>query len=119
MIFIGTDIIEISRINKIIRDKGHHFLAHIFTNNEQSICNAKSSPSIHYSGKFAAKEAVKKALLSSNLKKNISLKTIEIQNELNGAPNVVIKENKDLFNIQVSISHTKDYAIAMAILQIK
>ena len=56
---IGTDIVELSRIKQIITAKGQRFLSHIFTENEQSICNAKVSPHIHYGGKFAAKEAVK------------------------------------------------------------
>ena len=120
MIYIGTDIVQISRIDKLISDKGQRFLSHVFTENEQSICNAKASPHIHYGGKFAAKEAVKKALLSSNDKKNIPFCSIEIQNRVDGAPEVIL--NKDigcLVNLQVSISHTVEYATATAILEVK
>ena len=120
MIYVGTDIIKISRIEKIITEKGHRFISHIFTVTEQSACNSKSSPHIHYGGKFAAKEAVKKAILSSNQKKNILLNTIEIQNKDDGAPIVKLKE--DLLrkaNIQISISHTDEYATAVAILEFK
>ena len=120
MIYIGTDIVQISRINKVINEKGQRFLSHVFTKNEQSICNAKVSPQIHYGGKFAAKEAVKKALLSSRRKKNIPLSRIEIQNNEDGAPIVILKdETGGLEDIHVSISHTDDYAIATAILEIK
>ena len=120
MIYIGTDIVQISRIDKLISDKGQRFLSHIFTENEQSICNAKASPHIHYGGKFAAKEAVKKALLSSNDKKNIPFCSIEIQNSLDGAPNVILKDDIGcLGNLQVSISHTDEYATATAILEIE
>ena len=119
MIYIGTDIVKISRIKRIIADKGQRFLSHVFTENEQFICNAKVSPHIHYGGKFAAKEAVKKALLSSNEKKIIPLSSIEIQNKIDGAPKVIIKDNTySSENIQVSISHTDDYATATAILEI-
>ena len=120
MIYVGTDIIKISRIEKIITEKGQQFLSHIFTPIEQSTCNSKSSPHIHYGGKFAAKEAVKKAILSSNQKKNILLNTIEIQNKDDGAPVAILKE--DLLgkvNIQISISHTEEYATAVAILEFK
>ena len=55
MIFIGTDIVKISRIDEIINKKGIKFLSHIFTKSEQSYCNNKVSPSMHYGGKFAAK----------------------------------------------------------------
>ena len=120
MIYIGTDIIQISRIGKLISDKGQRFLSHVFTENEQSSCNAKASPHIHYGGKFAAKEAVKKALLSSNEKNIIPFCSIEIQNRVDGAPEVIL--NKDigcLVNLQVSISHTDEYATATAILEVK
>ena len=54
MIFVGTDIVPISRIDKLIQEKGEHFLDHVFSKVEQKFCNDKASPSIHYSGKFAA-----------------------------------------------------------------
>ena len=70
MIYIGTDIIKIARINKIIETKGQRFLSRIFTDSEQSICNSKASPPMFYGGKFAAKEAVMKAL-GTGIRKNI------------------------------------------------
>ena len=71
MIYIGTDIVSISRISRIISYKGHRFLNHVFTKTEQTLCEAKISPAIHYGGKFAAKEAVKKAIISSKVMKEI------------------------------------------------
>ena len=94
MIFVGTDIVTISRIDKIIQEKGEHFLDHIFSKNEQNICNTKKLPSIHYSGEFAAKEAVKKAILSSKSISAIPLRSIEINNDTDGAPLVQIDKNK-------------------------
>ena len=120
MIFVGTDIVPLSRIDKMIQEKGEHFLDHVFSKNEQNICNGKSSPSIHYSGKFAAKEAVKKAILSSKTTPDISLRSIEINNDTDGAPFVQI--DKDIINfnnLKVSISHAGEYAIATAILELK
>ena len=120
MIYIGTDIVKISRIDKLISDKGKRFLSHVFTEKEQSICNAKVSPHIHYGGKYAAKEAVKKALLSSNEKKNIPFSSIEIQNKVDGAPMVILNDDMGCSgNLQVSISHTDEYATATAILEIE
>ena len=113
MIYIGTDIVNLSRIKRIILDKGQRFLSHVFTKNEQSICKAKASPHIHYGGKFAAKEAVKKALLSSNDKNNIPFCSIEIQNRGDGAPKVILNDGMGCSgNLQVSISHTDEYATA-------
>ena len=46
MIFVGTDIVPINRIEKLIKEKGIHFLNHVFTKLEQNICDGKNSPSI-------------------------------------------------------------------------
>ena len=81
MIFVGTDIVPINRVKKLIKEKGTHFLNHVFTKSEQNICVGKNSPSIHYSGKFAAKEAIKKTLLSAKSFPHIPFKSIEIQND--------------------------------------
>ena len=120
MIFVGTDIVPISRIDKLINEKGDHFLNHIFTSREQDICNKKSSPSIHYSGKFAAKEAVQKAILSSKSVLTITHRSIEIHNDKDGMPFVKIKKNGFEFeNLRISISHAGNYATATAILELK
>ena len=120
MIFVGTDIVPISRIDNMIKEKGDHFLSHIFSTAEQDICNKKASPSIHYSGKFAAKEAVKKAILSSKSALTIPLSSIEIDNDNDGMPLVQIQGNGfDFIHVKVSISHAGDYAIATAILELK
>ena len=120
MIYVGTDIVPISRIDKIIKEKGDHFLNHIYSTAEQDVCNKKASPSIHYSGKFAAKEAVKKAILISKPLITIPLSSIEIQNDKDGMPLVQIQGNRfDFENLKISISHAGDYAIATAILELK
>ena len=120
MIYVGTDIVQTSRIDKMIQEKGDHFLSHIFSTTEQDICNKKVSPSIHYSGKFAAKEAVKKAILSSKAVLIVPLTSIQIQNDMDGMPLVQIQiHGFDFKNLNVSISHAGDYAIATAILELK
>jgi len=120
LIFLGTDIVSILRIRGIIKKKSNSFLDRIYTQKEQNYCNAKNNSSTHYSGKFAAKEAVKKALLSSNIIQNISLKNIEILNRNDGCPFVKIKNlsiNSD--SILLSISHTDEFATAVSILKTK
>ena len=119
MIFVGTDIVPIIRIENLIKEKGKRFLNHIYTELEQNVCNAKKSPFIHYSGKFAAKEAVKKALLSSKLTKDIPLVSIEIQNDDDGTPFVHIPQESIKYEqLQISISHAGEYATATAILKL-
>ena len=116
MISIGTDIVKVSRIKNLLTTKEEKFLNKVFTEEEIFYCNSNSNPEIHFSGKYAAKEAVKKALLSNDLIKQISLKNIKILNRDNKAPYVVIDNIMDL-NCNVSISHEEEYAIAFVLIQ--
>ena len=120
MIYIGNDIIEVSRIKKIIDLYGEHFMDKIFSDKEIRIINAKNNNPINISGKFSAKEASKKALLSSGLLENIPFKNIQILNKDNGNPYIELisfKSNR-IRNFQISISHTKEHAIATAVLEL-
>ena len=120
MIYLGTDIVPICRIESIIHERGARFLNHIFTNHEQHICNSKSIPAIHYSGKYAAKEAVKKILLSSKIIDNMPLRSIEVQNDDSGAPVInLLDKNLKQYKIIASISHAGEYATATAILEME
>ena len=117
MIFIGNDIVEVSRIDRLLRKYKDHFLNKVFSKDEIKIVGNKLHTSIHLSGKFAAKEASKKALMSAGFS-NIYLKDIKVLNKKNGAPYIVFKyfdEEKPMLNLQVSISHTDKYATAIAI----
>ena len=112
----GTDIIEISRIKQIIEKKSERFIKRIFTEEEIKYCESKNTQKYHsYAGKFAAKEAALKAI-SIELKDKYSLgwKDIEITNEEQGRPKLYIKgiDMKNIENMDVSISHCKQYAIA-------
>jgi len=116
MISIGTDIVKVSRIKALINQKAEKFLNKIFTEEEISYCNSYSDPEVHYSGKYAAKEAVKKALLSNDLIEKISLKNIKILNKDNKVPYVVIDHLANL-NYNISISHEEEYAIAFVVIE--
>mgnify|MGYP001177261569 CR=1 FL=1 len=121
MIYIGTDLVAISRIKNLISRKGDKFINKIFSFKEQAICNNKYNSHIHFSGKFAAKEAVKKALLNYNKQSSIfvSLKDIQIINSFDGSPYVEIDYNLLNINkkqISITISHDKEYAISTALI---
>ena len=115
MISIGTDIVQISRFKKSIKTNTEKFLQKIFTSEEIEYCNSYTKPHIHFSGKYAAKESVKKALLSNNICKHISLSDIQVLNKEDKSPYIIIDSLKNIkFNI--SISHDGDYAIAFAVI---
>ena len=115
MYSIGTDIVKVERIKKLFNDSGDKFLNKIYTKNEIKYCNSNSKPHIHLSGKYAAKEAVKKALLSSEIVKNISMKDIEVLNNSDKSPYIILNNFKDI-KCNISISHDGDYAIAFVII---
>tara|TARA_Y100001960_G_C14123914_1_gene563509 strand:- start:199 stop:552 length:354 start_codon:yes stop_codon:yes gene_type:complete len=116
MISIGADIVKVSRIKTLIDEKKEKFLHKIFIEEEISYCNSYPDPEVHFSGKYAAKEAVKKALLSNSLIDKISLKDIEILNKNNKAPYIVVKDMIEL-NYNVSVSHEEEYAIAFVVIE--
>ena len=105
---IGIDIVEVGRIQKLIRDKS--FLARVFTDKEIAYCQGKRNKDQHYAVRFAAKEAVFKALGSGS----VALKSIGIKNLPSGKPEVYIR-GKRARTIDVSLTHTTSYAAAVAI----
>ena len=118
--FIGTDILSVLRISKILNS--HHknqFKTHTFTKSEIDYCEGKANPSIHYAGRFAAKEAIKKALLSSGIISDIPWCSIEVLPEKQGAPKVYFHTDQPLLQkCKVSISHTDEFAVAFALLEV-
>ena len=90
------------------------FLDRIYTQNEIDYCESKGmNKYLHYAGRFAAKEAIKKAILSSGILKYISMKEIEIISA-NSIPKVNVESIDNC--IKISISHTDDFAMATAII---
>jgi len=111
---IGTDIVKIDRIKSLYKDS--KFLIKIFSSLEVEYCNSHKQPYIHLSGKYAAKEAVKKALLSAKIVKTISLNDIEVLNNKDKSPYIQFVNLKNI-KCNVSISHDGDYAIAFVIIE--
>ena len=116
----GTDIIEIDRVKSSIENVGEMFLEKVFTDNEIIYCESKKAQKYqHYAGRFAAKEAVFKAI-SKQLEDKYSVcwKDIEIENDSQGRPSVNLfnVDMKKIEDIDISISHCKLYATANAVI---
>lgn len=117
-IFCGTDIIEIDRVKKSIGDKKEIFLNKIYTPSEIEYCESKNNAKYqHYAARFAAKEAIFKAI-SENLedKYEITWKDVEIVNDINGKPKVNFLNKKFQVQCEISLSHCKTYAVATAVI---
>jgi holo-[acyl-carrier protein] synthase len=109
----GVDITEVRRLRQAIEKWGKDFLNRVFT--QEELENAKNRGSLyqHLAGRFAAKEAVFKALGD----KNLSWKDVQILNNREGKPccKILNSKNKKI-DIHISISHVKNYATALAII---
>jgi holo-[acyl-carrier protein] synthase len=114
MLNLGVDIVSIDRIQSILNsDKELRFLNKIFSEQEITESENKRDKSQYFSGRFAAKEAVKKALSSYDISARQSFKSIEILNSKSGKPYVLSRSNQD---INISISHDGNYAIAFCVI---
>jgi len=114
---VGTDIVEVDRIRKLIDKYDLKFLTKIFSPEEIEYCNSHKDPSIHFAGRFSAKEAVIKALSAKYENMYFKFNEINIINDKNGRPHIDERYLPvGLENIDLSISHTSTYAISVAIL---
>lgn len=115
---LGTDIVDIARIKESIERYKERFLERIFTEAERAYCNRYAYSVPHYAGRFAAKEAIFKAL-GTGLQKQIHWHDAEIVPDHYGKPEVVqSKHLLTLFpkiHILISISHSDEYATATSI----
>lgn len=113
---IGCDIIDISRIEKVMHNT--RFIDKVYTQYEQACIKSKS---VHTAaGIWAAKEAVSKALGTGFA--GFTVKDIEIQHDNNGKPFVILHDGAEIVSsnqcikrIHISISHEDTYAMAFAI----
>lgn len=109
----GVDITEVKRLREAVEKWGNGFLNRVFTKDELENAKTRGSLYQHLSGRFAAKEAVFKALGDSKL----NWKDLQILNDKEGKPHCVILNGRaDKLDVHISISHVKNYAVANAII---
>ncbi len=120
MAIIGTgiDIVECLRIAQMIERHGELFITRVYTDAEIEYCTARKAATQHYSGRWAAKEAVLKAL-GTGWRRGISWRDIEIRNDRKGAPTVNLRagardvmEKAGIRRLHISISHCRSFAVA-------
>ena len=117
----GIDIIEVERIDKELLEHGDQFKERLFTNIEQEYCaKAKAHCTESFAARFCAKEAVFKAL---DLDKNadINWTDIEVENKETGRPEIKLHgalkaKMEEIENIDISLSHVNEMAIASVVI---
>ena len=122
---IGTDIVNIKRMEDSLKKRGFSFKNKIFSRKEISYCDNKKNPSSFYAKRFAAKEAFSKAL-GTGIRKGVNFKNIEITNNVHGKPSISLKGNlanylkKKIkckkYDIHLSLSDDKPWAQATVII---
>jgi holo-[acyl-carrier protein] synthase len=114
---VGVDLIEIERIRRALDRHGEGFKNRCFTDAERAYCDSKPNPPQHYAGRFAAKEAVGKAIGSGVY---FTWKEIEIRGR--PKPGVVLSgrtaawaEKVGAGRIELSMTHSRELAAAVAV----
>jgi len=121
---VGTDIVAVGRIAALMRHRGAAFLERSFTAGEIEYCSGKAVPSRHFAARFAAKEAVAKALPVA-WDRPLPWRSIEIVNDPRGVPSVRLSgaildaaTRAGVGEIRVSLSHCDEYATAIALVAV-
>ena len=118
---LGTDIIEIARIGSMIERHGELFLYRVYTEEEILYCQKRKNCAQHYAGRWAAKEAVMKAL-GTGFRKGIGWRDIEVTSQTSGQPMITLRggtldfaQSIGVQQMLITISHCRTFATATAI----
>lgn len=117
---IGTDIVEVPRIALMIQKHGELFVRRVYTAHEIEYCSVRKAANQHFAGRWAAKEAVLKAL-GTGWSKGVQWTDIEVHNEAGGRPKIRLGgaardlcERREIGDILITISHCRTFAVAYA-----
>jgi len=123
IIGIGIDLVEVDRLKRLVEKFGERFLTRVFTKKEINYCQSKSNSFQHFAVRFAAKEALLKAI-GTGLRGGITWLEMEISNDKLGKPTILchgkcydILQKLQANDPILSLSHTEHYGIAVVILE--
>jgi holo-[acyl-carrier protein] synthase len=118
---LGVDIVEIARIARSIERTGQAFLDRVFLESEQAYCGPQREPARCHAARFAAKEAVAKAL-GTGIGAQLAWRDIEVRRKASGEPFIVLHgagaetaKRLGISELLISISHSEHYAVANAL----
>jgi holo-[acyl-carrier protein] synthase len=120
---LGIDLVEVERIRDLLTRHGERFKDRTFTADERAYCDACADPAMHYAARFAAKEAAAKAIGTGLWSQGVDWRDIEVLREPSGRPTLALHrqakvhaENLGSSSSLISITHTKELAMAQVIL---
>ncbi len=116
---LGVDLVEIDRMESILA-RTPSFVQKVFSEDERAYCDRQKRPAMHYAARFAAKEAVVKAL-GCGFTSGVSVRDVEVRRAENGRPEAMlfgraaeIAAERGITDIPLSLSHTRKDAVACA-----
>jgi len=116
---LGIDLVDIARMKRIL-ERTPAFARRVFSEEERAYCDARANPEAHYATRFAAKEAVVKAL-GTGFTQGIGVRDIEVVRNAKGVPRVVlhgraaeVAREQGVQSLPISLSFTHDEAVACA-----
>lgn len=113
----GIDVVELSRFRAALQRGGQAFLRRIFTEREQAYAQARRRTRLlHLAGRFAAKEAVMKAISQIDPTRVLAMNDVEVRNDRLGRPHIVLHDGGPTrLRVHISLSHVETVAVASAI----
>jgi holo-[acyl-carrier protein] synthase len=119
----GVDIVEIARLRKAVERLKDRFIQRVFTTEEQQFCSQHRDPAPHYAARFAAKEAMFKAL-GTGWAKGVTWQDVEVLRQQQEAPTLILHGEAHRLSlcmgatkVHLSLSHSEQSAIALVILE--
>ncbi len=119
----GIDIVEIKRIGRILERQKDRFIQRVFTPGERQYCKMHRDPAPHYAARFAAKEAVFKAL-GTGWAKGVTWLDVEVRREEGDAPilelhgeALKLSRKMGTQRCHLSLSHSDEWAVALVVLE--
>jgi holo-[acyl-carrier protein] synthase len=117
---IGIDVVDVKRMKKVLEKQGKPFLDKVFTDMEVTYCKTRKKPYIHFAARFAAKEAVAKAM-RTGWSGAFHWRDIEVVNDQSGAPHILlsreVKKALEKCTVHLSLSHTDNTVVALVVLE--
>lgn len=121
---VGVDLVEVSRVERMIAERGAHVFERLLTPAEREYCEAMARPAEHVAVRLAAKEAVYKALQGTAEARAIGWRDTEVVRDTDGRPQAALSGRAaaraaelGVRRVLLSLSHTHTTAIAMAVLE--
>ncbi len=119
---IGIDVVDVQRMKDVLEKQGKIFLNKVFSDMEVTYCKTRKKPHIHFAARFAAKEAVAKAM-RTGWSGVFHWRDIEVVNDQSGAPHILLSRDVakalEQCTIHLSLSHTDNTVVALVVLEKK